>query len=304
MDNTHIHHFKTWLKRLGYSDNTIIRYTSGLTFFIKWLTGENITHSSQITHETLLHYKSHLEKCKNQNTGRGLSQNYILYRFNIIRLFNQYLQHYGEPSFFNYPIYIPHEKTNSITFLSQQEIKQLYHESLDNITGYRDRAILSLLYGCGLRINEATALLVEDINHAKEVLYVRAAKNYKSRYVPMSTKVKQDLQHYVQYSRSLLLGEQENKSFLLSTKKGRSLKSYGINDRLKILAQRAGLQKRIHAHILRHSIATHLLQEGMPLEDIQHFLGHNSIESTEKYAQAKFSNAETRTAGAEKLRLR
>jgi len=293
MDNTHIHHFKTWLKRLGYSDNTIIRYTSSLTFFIKWLTGENITHSSQITHETLLHYKSHLEKCKNQNTGRGLSQNYISKHFHVIRLFNQCQQHYGEPSFFNYPIYIPIEKTNSITFLSQQEIKQLYHESLDNITGYRDRAILSLLYGCGLRINEATALLVEDINHAKEVLYVRAAKNYKSRYVPMSTKVKQDLQHYAQYSRSLLLGEQENKSFLLSTKKGRTLKSCGINYRLKILAQRAGLQKRIHAHILRHSIATHLLQEGMPLEDIQHFLGHNSIESTEKYAQAKFSNAET-----------
>jgi integrase/recombinase XerD len=183
--------------------------------------------------------------------------------------------------------------------LTQQEIKQLYeithlpYEQKKNDKGIfyyeamqmRDRAMLAVFYGCGLRRNEVVHLDIGDIIFAKSVLHVKKGKGYKERMVPVTKQSLLHLQNYLYDGRPYFCND-KNESFFV-TQSGRRLDGQMMLIRLKQLIQLTGnaaLQnKDIHLHTLRHSIATHLLQNGMKLERIKEFLGHTSLESTQIY---------------------
>ena len=145
----------------------------------------------------------------------------------------------------------------------------------------RDRALLAVYYGCGLRKSEGRQLDQSDILWERNLIYVRKGKNYKERYVPMTEKVREDLQDY-QYSSRPAFPRSEQPAFFLSQKGGR-LSGCILYQRIKHLLQTAEIDKPAGLHTLRHSIATHLLQSGMKLEQISRFLGHSSLESTQVY---------------------
>ena len=136
--------------------------------------------------------------------------------------------------------------------------------------------VLDLLYGCGLRRSEVTALALKDVNFDRRVLHVRQAKGYKDRYVPMSKKVYQATQEFVYQHRSYWT---RRPSMLFP------YTAHYIPACIDILLRHCQnlKHKKITPHTLRHSIATHLLQNGMSIENISRFLGHSSLESTQIY---------------------
>mgnify|MGYP001791715550 CR=1 FL=1 len=146
--------------------------------------------------------------------------------------------------------------------------------------------MLSLFYGCGLRASEGEALNVSDILFEKGLVYVRKGKGYRERYVPMNPQVKQDVKAYILNQRNGLLQGHKTEALLLG-RRGVRWGVFGIYQRLQWIKNQAGneglKQKTFGLHILRHSIATHLLQSGMKLEHISRFLGHKSLETTQKY---------------------
>ena len=159
--------------------------------------------------------------------------------------------------------------------------------------GQRDRVLLGIYYGCGLRKSEGAAIKLKDIMLDKSLLYVRHGKGGKSRYVPMVGRIKTDLYEYLNDGRKTLL--KGNVSQVLFISKYRmAMKKEGIYQRFKQL-QKDVIKKPKGLHTLRHSIATHLLWEGMPLHFIARFLGHASIESTQIYTHIQNESIQNRT---------
>jgi integrase/recombinase XerD len=143
--------------------------------------------------------------------------------------------------------------------------------------------MLSIYYGCGLRRSEGVNLDAKDILLKEKLVFVRAGKGYKERYVPMNEAVKEDLDNYL-YERSGSLegcGSKEESFFISYLAKRMS--GNALITRVQNLANKAKIGKTIGLHTLRHSIATHLLQSGMTLEEVSQFLGHSSLESTQIY---------------------
>jgi integrase/recombinase XerD len=167
------------------------------------------------------------------------------------------------------------------TVLTQEEIQQLY----ETCRSFTERALLSLAYGCGLRVSEIVSLNVEDIKLREQILIVKRGKGNKRRIIPLSNKVKEDLYNYFYHERPITLALGET-AFIFNSKGGR-MRKHTYNKVLKSLVERTEnetiKQKQISMHTLRHSIATHLLEQGMGIEQVREFLGHAEIETTEIY---------------------
>lgn len=160
---------------------------------------------------------------------------------------------------------------------SQDQIQALYQ-----VANLEEKAILNIGYGCGLRVQEMSDLNKEDIRFSENLVIVQKGKNSKRRLVPISDKIKTELEAFIFSNEN-----KRNEVFVHS--KGQRMQTGTLNKRLKKLIQKAQLNlnetqlNTIGIHNLRHSIATHLLQNGMKLEQVQKFLGHSHIESTEIY---------------------
>jgi site-specific recombinase XerD len=162
-------------------------------------------------------------------------------------------------------------------------MQRLYEATADNLLGIRDRAMLAVYYGCGLRLNEGIHLHTGDIIHDKKLLHVRKGKHYKERYVPIAEKNYEELKLYIDYARLQLLQQIKTEALFIDVNKGRAMHKQSLYLRIKRLVKIAKIKKKVGAHTLRHSIATHLLQSGMKLERIKDFLGHDHLDSTQIY---------------------
>ena len=275
--------FEKWLKTLEYADSTVYASVRYVNDFFLYLKSSEITLLEDIQTEILTGYLKHLQSRANKRFNGGLSNNYITSNINAIKRFSRYLQETGK-TFFEVPIKSIQDKENSKTILSRQEINDLYNACSSDILGIRDKAILSIYYGCGLRRSEGINLDVSDILLKEKRVYVRKGKNYKERYVPMTGAVKEDLENYIYVAREKIRSFKDAKpeAFFLSLQVKRLCGSTLIK-RVQKLAENAGIQKETGLHTLRHSIATHLLQSGMALEEVCLFLGHASLESTQIY---------------------
>ena len=243
------------------------------------------------------HLHNHYENLKersNQKKGGGLSSSHLNKHIQAIRKFTDYLRKVGRLQLPAFKIR-NEEENHKVTFLTEDEIKQLfeatklahsysYHEKQE-VFRSRDRAMLAVFYGCGLRRNEGVHLNLSDINFDKSILHVRKGKNYKERFVPISESSLKYLQEYI-YDFRLLLAKCAIDALFLS-QNGMRMQGQSLLIRLKLLQQKTGdltlIEKEVGLHTLRHSIATHLLSAGMKLESISRVLGHTSLESTQIY---------------------
>jgi site-specific recombinase XerD len=169
------------------------------------------------------------------------------------------------------------------TYLTKQEIQQLYEITADSVLGMRDRAMLAVYYGCGLRLNEGVHLELKDVMREQQILHVRKGKRYKERLVPMNQKTMQMITLYMDVGRPQLLQQYQTERLFIDANKGRPMQRQSLYIRVKALVKQAKIKKKVGTHTLRHSIATHLLQSGMKLEQIQQFLGHSNLDSTQIY---------------------
>lgn len=278
--------YKEWLGLLGYSKSTVNSMPKRVQEFFKYLETQQIQSLQQIEHQHIKAFYLEQKTRHSLNTGKLLSNSTVNGYLRNLRLLSKYLQETEQGSL---KVDIPNEPktTPEKEIFSKSEIKQIYDVIGEGITGLRDRALLNIYYGCGLRSNEGVHLNVNDILLDKRLVYVRKGKGYKERYVPFVESQYSDFKNYLNYGRPQLLnGNTTEESFLINNHSRRI--NYGNALKvLKTLQSRTDNEtlknKQIGLHSLRHSIATHLMQSGMQIENISTFLGHKHLSSTQIY---------------------
>ncbi len=161
------------------------------------------------------------------------------------------------------------------TILTKQEIRDL----LDKTDNVKHKLLIELLYSTGLRLSECINLKYNDLNLKDMIGWVRMGKGSKDRIFIISDIFKKDLINYMKKK-----GYIDNKGYIF-TVNGRKMSPRGIQHAVKISAMKAGIEKNVHVHTLRHSFATHLLENGVDIRKIQHLLGHTSLQTTQIYTQ-------------------
>jgi integrase/recombinase XerD len=291
--------FKEWLDVQGYAPSTVYNLPSHVRELLYYLEQQEITNIKQLN---IQHIESHYEQLKqrtNQRRGGGLSNGHLNKHIQALRRFTEYLRKVGR---LNIPeIQLENEETeHKITYLTTEEINLLFKTTyikpsykinapppIQEAMQSRDRAMLALFYGCGLRRNEGVQVDIGDINFDRSILHVRKGKNYKERFVPISKSNLKHLTEYIYDHRPELLKGSKLEALFVSHVNSRRMQGQSLFVRLKNLQYQTGnidlIEKEIGLHTLRHSIATHFLQAGMKLESISRFLGHSSLESTQIY---------------------
>ncbi len=295
--------FRSWLDILGYASQTVYALPNCIRELMYWLEQRGVTQVSQWTNGLIkAYYQEHLKQRPNR-LGGALSSNHLNKHLQAINLLHHYLRQSGRLVLPTLPLRMEQSDTKEVAVLTKAQVGQLY-AACDQVPAtpeervpdwlypalaMRDKAMLAIYYGCGLRRSEGVHLGVEDILWEQGVIHVRKGKNYTERFVPVSSKGIKHLQTYVYDSRPLMLKGRKGKDSgaLFINRNGQRLGGQMLLLRLKTLIQRTGnteLQDQaIGLHTLRHSIATHLLGQGMSLEQIKDFLGHRSLESTQIY---------------------
>jgi len=261
-----------WLTS-GASKNTLSAYRSDLNIFSKWL---NQTPFTSVDHKLVQEYFSYRKK----SNLSAASQSRIL---TCLHSFFQYLSDKQKMSHdptdqMDYPKL---EKKLPI-FLNIQEVEKLMEApNTNSIYGQRDRAMLELLYSCGLRVSELISLSYHNLNIKEEFVRVHGKGN-KERMLPLGEVAIDFLDQYEKNSRAILLKNGQCDSYFLSNR-GSAMSRQNFFYIIKGYALTAGIDKPISPHSLRHAFATHLVQKGADLRSVQLMLGHSDISSTQLY---------------------
>ncbi|WP_158559206.1 tyrosine-type recombinase/integrase [Deminuibacter soli] len=296
--------FRKWLFILGYATTTTDTLPVHLREFFHYLEQRHITEILLVENRHVHGFISYLENRASDKTGAGLSTSSINKMITAVNAFIKYLNSTGR-HFLDISPVRPAGDIKIPSILTQVEIQLLYDASfetgrIDKAIGQRDRAMLAVLYGCGLRKMEATSLNITDIDLHKALLLVRKGKGNKQWYVPIARKALEDIRVYLQEGRGWFFDQHDtghwynqryghafkrkiqtdDEAFFVNGK-GQQMKNF--YQRLHLLRDKAGIQQQFSPHSLRHSIATHLLQGGMDIEEIAKFLGHSSLLSTQIY---------------------
>lgn len=178
----------------------------------------------------------------------------------------------------------PKQEKKLPRFLEYEEVKKLLETPpLDNWLGVRDRAMMETLYSTGMRVSELVALNMDDIDFLGEVVHIRG-KGKKERIAPISSSTLQMIQRYIEFRNKRA---QSNSNFeskvLFVNKHGRRLSTRSVRRKMDKYLKMAGLDPAISPHTLRHSFATHMLNNGADLRSVQELLGHQSLSTTQIY---------------------
>ncbi len=252
--------FKDWLNSRRYSPNTIKTYTDALQTFLKFYHHKSL---NEINNQDLIRFNNEYIL---RNGFSASFQNQVV---NAIKLFFKKIENTQLEVDL---IHRPKREKKLPNVLSKEEIKAI----LEVPTNIKHKAMLSLIYACGLRRSELLHLKPTDIDSKRHLLIIRNSKGKKDRVVPISEKLIELLRsYYKNYRPKIWLFEGQKPTEPYSEK---SLQSV-----LKLALQKAGIKKPVTLHWLRHSYATHLLESGTDLRYIQELLGHKSSKTTEIY---------------------
>jgi len=174
----------------------------------------------------------------------------------------------------NQKLILPNPKKNNTLpeILTIEEIRKMI-EVTQNI---KHKLIIKLLYGCGLRVSEIVNLNKTNVNFYEELIHIKLAKGKKDRFVKIPSSIKEELTNYFKII---------NSEILFPSNRGGKLTKDTIQKIVQNCAKKAGIKKRVYPHLLRHSFATHLLEQGTDLRIIQKLLGHSDIKTTQVYTQ-------------------
>ncbi len=260
----------------GLSKNTIESYSRDLQKFINYLEKNNRADVSRVTNLEIISFLVEVKSqgLSSKSTGRNLS---------AVRMFFKFLVQEGyldvDPSI---NIESPKVRPSLPSVLSIAEVDSLLSQpDVKTTRGLRDRAMLELLYATGVRVSELVNLKLTSIN--LEVGYIIAfGKGSKERIIPLGDTAKHYLKEYLATARPKHAKEMVN-SFLILNPSGKKFSREGFWKMLKRYALKAGINKKLSPHTLRHSFATHLLERGADLRSVQIMLGHVDIATTQIY---------------------
>ncbi len=255
----------------GLSGNTVESYKNDVVSFLE-KTKKNI---KEINEKDI---KEYLHSLNSSNFSTAT----VARKTSSLRMF--FLFHLGEGLIDQTPmnnIQAPKTEKRLPKVLSMHEVTKLI-ESVNGDFKYsiRDKAILELLYGCGLRVSELLNLRKEDIFLKEDFIRVKG-KGSKERIIPLGSKAKKALIEYISTERVIL--DKKKSAFLFLSRRGNKLSRMGLWKRFRAYLLKSGITKSCTPHTLRHSFATHLLERGATLRTVQLLLGHSDISTTQIY---------------------
>ena len=257
-----------WLSS-GASQNTLSAYQSDLKLFSKWL-NDDLSHINS----------NHINDYFKHRQLSAATQSRIL---TCLRIFYQYL--ITQQLIKNNPtakLHHPKQTQKLPVFLNIEEVDRLLNTPDKNtIFGLRDRAMLELLYSCGLRVSELITLDYHNINLNEEYIRIHGKGN-KERLLPMGEVAIDYLDTYEKKARPFLLKSGQTDHYFLSNR-GSGMSRQNFFYIIKAYAVKAGIDKPLSPHTLRHAFATHLVQQGADLRSVQLMLGHSDISTTQIY---------------------
>jgi len=280
-----------WLST-GASKNTLAAYRSDLKIFNKWLAGKSfISVNSK-------HIQDYFSDRQKNNIGSSTQARILtcLHSFYQYLLANQLIK--KDPT---EQLSQPKLEKKLPVFLNIQEVEKLLEApNSSSLFGQRDRAMLELLYSCGLRVSELINLSYHNINLKEEFIRIHGKGN-KERVLPMGEMAIDYLMKYETNARPVLLKNGQSDSYFLSNR-GSAMSRQNFFYIIKAYANQVGIDKPLSPHSLRHAFATHLVQKGADLRSVQLMLGHSDISSTQLYthiqnAQLKAQHAKHHPRG-------
>ena len=263
-----------WMEK-GLSKNTLSAYRQDLFNFSSWLKGSKLESVDKIK---LLEYLAYRLKqgYSTRSTARTLSSLRAFYAFLV-----------GKSVIVDNPtskIDSPKLGHSLPKILSEEDVEKLIKApDTKTLIGLRDRAMLELLYACGLRISELIKLDILDLNVRQGLVKVMG-KGDKERLVPMGEESLDWISLYLSYGRSLLLKNNQSPYLFLSNR-GKGMTRQTFWYRIKKYAIKAGVDESLSPHTLRHAFATHLINHGADLRTVQLLLGHTSLSTTQIYTE-------------------
>ncbi len=269
--------FKRFLQvEKGLSNNSIYSYTYDLKKFRDFLSSKNkdILSATQDDIQQFLKF----EKNKKKNSSRTLARSLAAIR----QFYNFVSDNFDDMDNPTEKIESPHVEKTLPDYLTVQELEKLFNSISENDPyELRDKSIFELLYSCGLRISEAIELEHDSIDFENSFIKI-TGKGNKERLVPIGKEAIRLLKKYKSHSREAILGNRESE-FLFISKKGSKLNRKSVWRLLKNYVARTKIKKNITPHTLRHSFATHLIENGADLRSVQELLGHMDISTTQVY---------------------
>lgn len=254
-----INSFKKWMAQKRYSMNTINTYESMLLVFFRFMYPKK---SNDINEKDVIAFNA------DYILANGFSYTYQNQAINALKLF---FRHLDAGHTLPQQIERPKKSKKLPEVLSIDEVKSI----LENTTNLKHKTLLSLLYSCGLRIGEALKLSIRDIDLNRRFMHVKSAKGAKDRYVPVPTQMIILLNRY--------MNSYKPAHYVFEGQKGGRYTDVSARQVLKRSIEKAGIKKNVTLHTLRHSHATHLLENGTDLRFIQELLGHSSPKTTMIY---------------------
>lgn len=263
----------------GLSPNTIAAYRRDLKAFLSFLTSRKITRIRDVTPGIV---ESYVSRLRGSHCRRSVSR-----AVSALRTFARFAVQSGDiPVSFMQSVPALKPQPRLPETLTEEEVRQL----IETPTGKgaletRNRAIMELLYGCGLRVSELTSLSTGSVNF--NFRYLRCiGKGSKERLVPVGGASLHALQDYLNIARPVLLNGHPTSALFL-TRTGRRVRREDVFRLVQKRAMVAGIRKHVSPHVFRHSFATHLLENGADLRVVQELLGHASLSTTQIYTHVE-----------------
>ena len=258
------------------SSNTLQSYKRDLKQFKKYIEEKDITYS-KVNEEVMQNYIEYLEEI-------GKKPSTISRCIASIRSFYQYeLKNKKIKKDPTKNIQSPKVEKRTPSVLTSKEVELLLEQPKDvDLKGIRDKAMLEFAYATGMRVTEIISLDIDNINFKEG--FVNCRKANKQRIIPLGKMSIKALKEYVDHARDILIKDENEKALFVNVN-GQRLTRQGFWKIIKYYKEQAHIEKDITPHVLRHSFATHLLQNGADLKAIQTMLGHSDISSTQVYMQ-------------------
>lgn len=259
------------------SPYTIEFYQQDIKQFFLFMTNQAILDLNEVNSSDVRIYLTKLfdEQLARKSIARKISGLRSFYRF-LLR------EEIVEANPFS-TISIPKLEKRLPGFFYEEELQQLFL-SCDSLTplGLRNKALLELLYATGIRVGECTKIQLKDIDFSISTILIKG-KGQKERYVPFGSFAHAALESYIKEGRAKLMGQNKSQhNFLFVNYRGGVLTDRGVRDILNKMVDKSSGDK-IYPHKLRHSFATHLLENGADMRTVQELLGHSSLSSTQLY---------------------
>lgn len=261
----------------GLADNTTLSYEVDLKRYLGFLDSRKIASVEAIDLHVIQDYTELLSKL-------GLSASSVARNYSSIRTFHKFLILENITS--KNPTELlesPRLARKLPEVLTVNEVIEILESpDIETSDGVRDRAMLEVLYGAGLRVSELIGLKIEHVFFDEELLRV-LGKGSKERIVPVGAEALVWTKRYIAITRPMVAKGLESKSQLFLNRFGKPFSRMGIYNIVRKYVDLSGISKRVYPHIFRHSFATHLLENGADLRAVQEMLGHSDISTTQIY---------------------